>query len=112
MEANQDFSQQKNATTDLTNTNSGKKKSSISETGHYKNIVNFKTLKIYVKSKIDQYFPQKDTLKLPNIEIILSKATDIHNTKMFNSEFIGFKFFGFIKAIVWRIIIFIETINF
>ena len=58
------------STSDLTSTNTTKNKSSVSETGHAKNVANFFTLKAFVGGYGTKYNPSKKVLELPQLEII------------------------------------------
>jgi hypothetical protein len=51
----------------------------FSETGHYKNVANFNTLKTFAQGLGAQYTPQKEVLKLPNLVALLETATTLHN---------------------------------
>jgi hypothetical protein len=64
---------------DLTSANTYSSKSSVSETGHYKNVVNFKKLKISAEGLGASYSPQKEILKLSFIETLLTDATKAHD---------------------------------
>lgn len=52
---------------------------SNSESGHYKNVVNFKTLKIFAEGLGAAFNPQKETLKLSFMETLLIEAIKAHN---------------------------------
>jgi hypothetical protein len=52
---------------------------SSSETGHYKIVVNFKTLKMFATELGVEYKPQKETLKLTFLETLLIEATKAHD---------------------------------
>ena len=54
-------------------------RSSVSETGHYKNVVNLNTLKVFTEGLGAEYTPQKDVLKIPNLTTLLDDATRLHN---------------------------------
>lgn len=61
------------STSDLTSTNT-KKKSSVSETGHAKNIANFQDLIAFVTLYGTNYNPSKTALKLPQLNTLTTTA--------------------------------------
>ena len=52
---------------------------SNSETGHYKNVANLNALKVFAEGLGTEYTPQKDTLKIPNLTMLVDEATVLHN---------------------------------
>jgi hypothetical protein len=63
-------------TPDAANTDIPKKKTSVSETGHAKNVANFLLLGAYVKGFGPRYNPTKKVLEYPNLLLIHSAAKD------------------------------------
>ena len=53
--------------------------SSSSETGHYKNVVNLKSLATFATNLGANYTPQKAILQLPYINTLVEEATILHN---------------------------------
>ena len=62
------------STSDLTSTNTTKNKSSVSETGHAKNVANFQNLIAFVTGYGATYNPSKNALKLPQLIALKSEA--------------------------------------
>lgn len=54
--------------------------SSVSETGHYKNVVSLNALKVFADGLGRDYAPQKESLKIPNLITLIDEATTLHNT--------------------------------
>ena len=52
---------------------------SNSETGHYKNVVGLNALKVFAEGLGTEYTPQKDSLKFPNLVILVNDSTVVHN---------------------------------
>ena len=50
------------------------------ETGHYKNVVSLKALKVFAEGLGAAYSPQKETLKLENLVSLVEEATALHNS--------------------------------
>ena len=63
---------------DLTSTNTKTIKNKVSETGHYKNVVNLKALKTFATGLGTEYTPQKDSLKLTFLETLVLETTKLH----------------------------------
>ena len=62
------------STSDLTSTNTTKNKSSVSETGHAKNVANFQQLISFVTAYGATYNPTKAALKLPQLTALYTAA--------------------------------------
>ena len=61
---------------DLTSTNTTKNKSSVSETGHAKNIANFQELISFCQGYGASYNPTKESLKIPQLQALYQLAQD------------------------------------
>lgn len=100
-----------------TNTTKTKNKSSVSETGHAKNIANFQDLITFVTGYGATYNPSKTALKLPQL-ITLSttsqaKLADVVTKKTAFNNAINDRIIAFtgIKALTTRLICALETTN-
>lgn len=62
------------STSDLTSTNTSKTKTSVSETGHAKNVANFQTLISFVTGYGATYNPSKNALKLPQLTALATAS--------------------------------------
>lgn len=70
------------AVNNLKNTNASKSKSSVSETGHAKNVANFEQLIAFCIGYGAAYNPSKNSLKITELQILLQTAlTKLNNVK-------------------------------
>ena len=106
------------STSDLTSTNIAKKsKSSVSETGHAKNIANFQHLIAFVTGYGATYNPSKGSLKLPQLNTIATtaqnKLTDVitKNTAYNNAVNDRMIAFSGLKTLSTRLISALESTN-
>lgn len=67
---------------DTNQDNQGTNKKSTSETGHYKTVVEFNTIKVILEQMGTEYKPQKEILKLANVETKLTAAKEIQDIEM------------------------------
>lgn len=49
------------------------------ETGHYKNVVSLNALKVFAEGLGTGYTPQKNSLKLPNLVLLVTETNALHN---------------------------------
>ena len=49
------------------------------ETGHYKNVVSLNALKVFAEGLGTGYAPQKDSLKLPSLILLVTETNALHN---------------------------------
>lgn len=90
--------------------NSGRRRASVSETGHYKNVVNLNALKVFVEGLGGQYNPQKEILSLSNLALLVDETNALHNDvkDQFNTVTLGIDrrqvIFSDVKSLSGRIV--------
>ena len=55
------------------------------ETAHYKNVVGLTALKVIAQGLETAYTPQKETLKLPNLLLLINELPATPNCKTFHN---------------------------
>lgn len=107
------------STIDLTSTKTAKtkNKSSVSETGHAKNVANFQDLIAFVTGYGATYNPSKETLKIPQLNAIATtaqtKLADVITKNTAYNNAINDRIIAFtgLKALSTRLISALETTN-